>query len=521
MQNKNDIIKESLSAIATGNYTAKQFLAEIYILLSQFFPIDTMHIPLLDLKARTLIYKAFAINRKIMLLNEEIQLNADAMKLADAMKENQFFNINNSNQYNPVKEVANHFKVKATISILGTISQVEESCYSGLTFAAYGENRYLPEHIDQIRDLTDSLSETVVIALAKVEKESRKVINLSGIHEVRNLLEHQSINLTFHSQQGLKTVVNHVEQVGPLNSPVLITGETGVGKELIARMLHGVSNRSDGPFVAVNCGALPESLLDSELFGYEKGAFTGAEQKRAGYFEQADKGSLFLDEIGELPHQAQTKLLRVLQQQTFQRVGGSKPVSIDVRVITATHRDIPEMIKAQTFREDLWYRLNVFPIKVPPLRDRKNDIPVLVQYLINRKLYEMNLSFEPQLAPGAMQQLVDYDWPGNIRELQNILERALILSGGCALTFPNLESDRSENPKADSAMLYENSKFLSMEEMMVRHICLSLKLSKGKVGGHGGAADLLKMNPSTLRARMKKLNIKKRQDVMIYVAGPK
>jgi hydrogenase-4 transcriptional activator len=303
-------------------------------------------------------------------------------------------------------------------------------------------------------------------------------------------------------------VVNQVGQVGPLESPVLITGETGVGKELIARMLHGISNRSDGPFIAVNCGGLPESLLDSELFGFEKGALTGAVQKRAGYFEQADKGSLFLDEVGELPFQAQTKLLRVLQPQTFQRVGGSQPVSIDVRVIAATHRNIPDMIKGQTFRKDLWYRLNVFPIEVPPLRDRKSDIPVLVQYLINRKLYEMNLSFKPHLAPGAMEQLIEYDWPGNVRELQNVLERALILSKGAPLSFPNLVPKRTENSSADNCTSFENGKFLSMEEMMTKHIYMGLKLSQGKIGGPGGAAELLKMHPSTLRARMKKLNIK-------------
>ena len=520
MQKKKDFIRESLSVIASGNYDAKQFLTEIFSLLSQFFPIDTMHLPLFDLKAESLIYKAFVINRKAMLLSEEIQLSEDLMKLFHLIKDQPLFMVNNSNQVAPVKEIANHFKVKATISVLSTIISTEGGCYSGLTLAAYGENRYMPEHIELINNLKDPLAETVLNVLDKVKKESRTAKAVSGVLEVRTLLEHQSIDLALNSQYGLKTVVNQVEQVGPLDSPVLITGETGAGKELIAKMLHGVSNRSDGPFIAVNCGALPESLLDSELFGFEKGAFTGAEQARAGYFEQADKGTLFLDEVGELPLQAQTKLLRVLQHQTFQRVGGSQPVTIDVRVITATHRNIPEMIKAKTFREDLWYRLNVFPIEVPPLRERRNDMPVLVQYLINRKLYEMNLSFQPRLAPGAMEQLIDYDWPGNIRELQNVLERALILCKGAPLTFSNLVPNRPEDPKTEHVSSFENDRFLSMEEMMARHIYQSLKLSQGKVGGPGGAAELLGMHPSTLRARMKKLNIKKRQGVMIYVSEP-
>jgi transcriptional regulator with GAF, ATPase, and Fis domain len=301
-------------------------------------------------------------------------------------------------------------------------------------------------------------------------------------------------------------VIQQVEQVAPLDSPVLITGETGVGKELIANSLHGTSNRSKGPFIAVNCGAIPESLLDSELFGFEKGAFTGADQKKAGYFEQADNGSLFLDEVGELSLQAQTKLLRVLQNKTIQRVGGNKQLPIDVRVIAATNRNLERMMKERRFRRDLWYRLNVFPIKVPPLRDRKRDIPVLVQYLINNKLLEMNLPFQPCFAPKAIEQLIAYDWPGNIRELQNILERALILCKGTPMSFAGLAL-KNANPEGQTDA-YQNGRFLNMEEMMVRHINQSLILSNGKIDGPGGAAELLKMNPSTLRARMKKLNIK-------------
>jgi transcriptional regulator with GAF, ATPase, and Fis domain len=508
MLKKIELLQESLAVIGSRDYIAKKVLAEIYILLSQHFPVDTMHIPLYQEKAGTLTYKAFIINRKVMLLDEVIQLSDDAVKVADEVVKQRVFVINNSNQLVPVKEIANHFMVKATVSLLFAITQTGPESYSGLTLAAYGENRYLPEHADLIIDLSDTLAETVARVLARIKKDRCSSKAVSSILEVRNSLEHQRIDLVLNSQTGLNTVVNQVQQVGPVESPVLIVGETGVGKELIARLLHGLSHRADKPFIAVNCGALPESLLDSELFGFEKGAFTGAAHKRAGYFEQADKGTLFLDEVGELPLAAQTKLLRVLQHQTFQRVGGSKPVSTDARVIAATHRNIQDMIKEKKFREDLWYRLNVFPIEVPPLRDRKSDIPILVQYLINSKLYEMNLAFEPQLSSEALEQLVEYDWPGNVRELQNVLERALILSKGAALSFPNLVPQGAENTCADSAAFFKGSKFLSMDEMMAKHICHSLKLSKGKIAGPGGAAELLKMNPSTLRARMKKFDIR-------------
>lgn len=508
MQKTIDYIRESLAVITSKKYHSKQFLTEVYILLSQYFPIDMMYLSLLDTKVSTLNVKAIVINRKAMLGNEVFTLSQEAMKTLEGLASQRILLNNNSNQYAPVKEIANQFNFKATLSIITTVMPVNAGRYSGLAFTAYGKNRYQPEHVALIDNLNESLAEIVAQLLARVETDCRAENALSSIVEVTNSLEHQHIDLTLNSQYGLRAVVNQVEQVGPLMSPALITGETGVGKELIARLLHGISSRAEGSFVAVNCGALPESLLDSELFGFEKGAFTGAVKKKAGYFEQADNGTLFLDEVGELPLQAQTKLLRVLQHQTFHRVGGTQPVSINVRVIAATNRDIPGMIKAQAFREDLWYRLNVFPIEVPPLRDRKDDIPVLVQYLINRKLFEMNLPFEPDLGPEAMDQLMNYDWPGNVRELQNVLERALILCKGAPLTFPGLTSRPNEIQQEKYPAAFNKGDFLSMEQMMVRHIHQSLKLSKGKIDGPGGAAELLKMHPSTLRARMKKLNIK-------------
>jgi transcriptional regulator with GAF, ATPase, and Fis domain len=506
MQQQIKYIRESLSVINTQTHDSKQFLVELYGLLSEFFPIDTMHVPIYDSKSGRLAYKAFVINNKPMLLDEVFKLTGEARKAIDKIIKHRTMILNNSNELGYVKEIANYFSVKTVISAASLIIPITVSQYAGLSFAAYGENRYQPEHVDLINHIVDPLSTTLRQLFNLLKTDCQKKRQLSGSLEIRNLLEHQRIDLTLNSQGGLRQVIQQVEQVAPLDSPVLITGETGVGKELIANSLHGTSNRSKGPFIAVNCGAIPESLLDSELFGFEKGAFTGADQKKAGYFEQADNGSLFLDEVGELSLQAQTKLLRVLQNKTIQRVGGNKQLPIDVRVIAATNRNLERMMKERRFRRDLWYRLNVFPIKVPPLRDRKRDIPVLVQYLINNKLFEMNLPFQPRLAPKAIEQLIAYDWPGNIRELQNILERALILCKGKPMSFAGLAL-KNANPEGQTDA-YQNGRFLNMEEMMVRHINQSLILSNGKIDGPGGAAELLKMNPSTLRARMKKLNIK-------------
>ena len=240
---------------------------------------------------------------------------------------------------------------------------------------------------------------------------------------------------------GLKNVMEMVRKVAPLESPVLLLGETGVGKGLIASAVHYLSRRSKGPFIVVNSGAIPETLIDSELFGHEKGVFTGAIEQKRGRFERADHGTIFLDEIGELPPQAQVRMLRVLQEKVIERVGGSRPISVDIRIIAATHRNLEEMIRSNRFRQDLLFRINVFPITVPPLRDRKEDIPSLVHYFIRKKTRELKLnSVGP--APGAMDRLLAYSSPGNLRELENVIEREMILSREGFLKFDLLSVGR-------------------------------------------------------------------------------
>jgi transcriptional regulator with GAF, ATPase, and Fis domain len=299
--------------------------------------------------------------------------------------------------------------------------------------------------------------------------------------------------------------MNQIAQVAPLESQVLILGETGVGKEVVANAIQRRSRRADKAFVSINCGAIPETLLDSELFGYEKGAFTGAASLKQGYFEQADEGTIFLDEIGELSPHAQVKLLRLLQGMPFQRVGGRRMISVNVRVIAATNRDLQAEAKENKFRRDLWFRLSVFPIHIPPLRKRKEDIPALADYFASRKSAEMNLTFAPVFAREAMQQLQDYDWPGNVRELQNVLERALILSQGKPLAFPNLKATTAGTK--DEAIDKESGEVWSLDEVVARHIQKCLTATGGQVAGPGGAAELLGLPPSTLRAKMRKFGI--------------
>jgi transcriptional regulator with GAF, ATPase, and Fis domain len=352
------------------------------------------------------------------------------------------------------------------------------------------------------------LNEPFAVALANCLKhrELREYKDLLADHneylqdEIRSLVGEEIIGADF----GLKGVMDLVRQVAPLSSPVLLMGETGTGKEVIAKAIHKSSLRRDGPFIKVNCGAIPDTLIDSELFGHEKGAFTGALSKKRGRFERAHNGTIFLDEIGELPPAAQVRLLRVLQDKEIERVGGSRPIPVNIRIIAATHRDLLGMLKEGSFREDLYFRIKVFPIAIPPLMGRKNDIPALVYHFIQKKSREMGLSGTPNLSPGALDSLMAYDWPGNVRELENAVERALILSKGDTLIFPDLEQPRVDDKGAN---VHIEEKALNLDAAMAEHIRTALKMTNGRVDGDRGAAKLLGINPRTLRHRMKKLGV--------------
>ena len=294
-------------------------------------------------------------------------------------------------------------------------------------------------------------------------------------------------------------VLSLVEQVAPAETTVLIEGETGTGKELVARRLHELSHRSDRPFVTVNCAALPSTLVESELFGREKGAFTGALSREAGRFEIADGATLLLDEISELPLELQSKLLRVLEVGEFERVGSPKTLTTDVRVIAATNRDLEAEVEAGRFRRDLYFRLAVFPIVVPPLRERRGDIPLLVWALVEELGRGMNKVVE-SIRQSEMDRLERWDWPGNVRELKNVIERALILTNGSTLRID--APGRSRSTKADRDDLV-----LPLEQVQRRHIARVLETVGGRVGGPGGAAELLEMKPTTLRSKMRRLGI--------------
>ena len=364
-------------------------------------------------------------------------------------------------------------------------------------------NSFSQDEIDLLAQVSNQIAIAVENALAYQQirelKEKLAQENVYLQHEIRNETHFEEI---VGKSTVLRRVLAQVETVAATDSTVLIFGETGTGKELIARAIHNLSPRQGNAFVKLNCAAIPTGLLESELFGHEKGAFTGAISQRIGRFELANRGTVFLDEVGEIPLELQTKLLRVLQEREFERLGSARTIRSDARLIAATNRDLSAMVEDQRFRSDLFYRLNVFPIRVPALRERQEDIPLLVRHFVEYFARRMNRVIDT-IPSETMNALVRYPWPGNIRELQNLIERAVILSTGPVLRVPLKDLPNRAVVSSSTGTPQ------TLEEAERAHILATLKETRWVIGGPNGAAVRLGMNRSTVQFRMKKLGIVK------------
>jgi transcriptional regulator with GAF, ATPase, and Fis domain len=474
-------------------------------------PLDRFYLQSYDYGLGSMRTIATATESEHRELDQLTPLSEDArpsIGLKNLFTPNDVFIFDDPQKYAISREMLSYHDVPAA-SIMVLLLQSTEQILGSLVLITEDKTGYNPEHARMLSMLKDLFA----IALSNTLKH-REVLTLKDLladdnrylhGELRRISGDEIVGANF----GLRDVMQKIQQVASLDSPVLLLGETGVGKDVIANAIHYSSSRSNGPFVSVNCGAIPDSLIDSELFGHEKGAFTGALAQKRGRFERANHGTIFLDEIGELPLQAQVRLLRVLQIREIERVGGVKTIPLDIRIIAATNRNLEEMVKTRQFREDLWFRLNVFPVWIPPLRDRRSDIPALLQHFISLKSKELKLTSVPVISPGAIDLLMDYHWPGNVRELQNVVERALILNPSGPLTFDHMNlSDHTEvTVSSQQPPLTEN-----LDEVISQHIRSTLIKTGGKIHGSGGAAELLGINASTLRNRMNKLSIKYRKN---------
>jgi len=508
---ENEFFREATLRIC-GSLDVETFLYKSFMYIRQFIPADTVFLTHFNRQKGEHIALARSSAEGGSLLNVSVSMPAEIRP----------FVVRTDKQSIAVERAATHPTAQPWIakglldkdaSLLVLRLIVDGDVVGGVTFISDKSGVFTREHADLVSLLTEpfavALSNSIryreLLELKELLAEDNRFLH----SELRQIAGEEIIGADF----GLRGVMEMVRQVAPLSSPVLLLGETGTGKEVIAGAIHTLSLRKDGPFITVNCGAIPENLIDSELFGHEKGAFTGAISRKRGRFERAHGGTIFLDEVGELQPDAQVRLLRVLQEREIERVGGTEPIKVNIRVIAATNRDLEAMISDGEFREDLYFRLAVFPVAIPPLRDRKPDIPLLVQHFAQKKSREMGLGDTPTLMPGSLDRLMAYHWPGNIRELENAVERALILSKGGILAFddfhvlPKPEYDYASGAGTRTQLDLHDTDSLELDRIVSRHIQHVLELTDGKVGGDEGAARLLRVNPSTLRKRMRKLGI--------------
>ena len=400
-----------------------------------------------------------------------------------------------------LKALSDHYKYQSTLSF---DVRSDNGNLFRFTFLSTGLDSYNKLQLDLLQKNETALKQLISAILLKKDAEVKQVRSpRTAILPAAAAGEQPSFNGIIGQSLLLKAVFNKITLVAPDETSVLIMGESGTGKERIAQTIHILSPRKNKPMITVNCAALPINLIESELFGHERGAFTGATEKRIGKFEQADGGTIFLDEIGELPLEAQVKLLRVLQEREIERLGGNYTKKVNVRIIAATNRKLEKEVAEGRFRLDLYYRLNVFPIELPALRQRKEDIPLLANYFLDRFVKKSNKNLTV-ISDEAMQTLMEYDWAGNIRELEHLIERSLLMATAGVIDYIDIPVIPSSRPVQTT----EGSKIRTMEEMEREHILEILKICKGKVFGEGGAAELLNIPATTLYSKIKKLGIK-------------
>ncbi len=486
----------------------KESLRSAFEYLKEQFPLNMLTVFIIDERLGAIRRIAHAFDDDTLAPDDIIPLPEGMAEKIDARNFSAPFVVNAEDDI--FRILAPHLKLEGTSDLIVPL-RVRGELLGGLALRTVGKGRYGIEQTALLGQIAEPFAIALANTLAHEEVLRYQAILLDDKRFLNRELHGDAADGIIGGYTGLRNVMEMVRQVAPLNSTVLILGETGTGKELIANAIHFSSPRRNGPFVTVNCGALPENLIDSELFGHERGAFTGAVAESRGRFERADGGTIFLDEIGELPLNAQVRLLRVLQNREVERVGGKRPIPVDIRVIAATHRNLQSMVTEGCFREDLWYRLSGFPIMVPPVRQRKEDVPALTRHFVTVRSRELGIGVPPSIAPGALQRLMEYEWPGNVRELENLVERELILHRGGPLTFSTVLAGSEQKNMPPVASNSHTIYPLNLDEANTVHITEVLKLAKGKIDGPGGAAELLGINPSTLRSRLDKLGIRFRR----------
>jgi len=497
-----ELVIAELSSLLLVNVDIRKLLGAFSTSIRQLVPHDAATLALYD-EASGKLRVQFLTSGDDDANQGEVLLDPDASPAGQAFRTRRPVILNKIDRWPFAPESVQHLTGMGLQSGVWVPLVHRERTLGALMVASRLENAFSQHDADMLGQVAGQVAMAVNNALAFkqiAELRDRLTQEKQYLEDEINL-EHRFEDIVGEST-GLRNVLREIATVAPTDATVLIQGETGTGKELLARAIHRLSPRSERTFIKLNCAAIPAGLLESELFGHEKGAFTGAIARKIGRLELAHEGTLFLDEVGELPLDLQPKLLRALQEREIERLGGTRPIPINVRLIAATNRDLAKMVAEREFRSDLFYRLKVFPVFAPPLRDRVADIPILVRHFVSRHARRMGKTIET-IPPEAMDALVAWKWPGNIRELENFLERAVILSRGPVLHVPLAEIEAMQEEEEDEAASINPTLQAAERETILR----ALREAKGVIGGPGGAAERLGLKRTTLNSKMKKLGI--------------
>ena len=505
-QAQESVIAE-LSSALLANMDVRKLLAAFSASIRQIVPHDLATLALYDEATRKLHLQFLVASDQAGAKPSEMQLDPDASPAGQAFRTRRPVILNRIDRWPFAPESIRHLTGTGMRSGIWVPLIHRDRALGALAAASRAENAFSRHDAEKLGQVAGQMAMAVNNALAfKQIAELRDRLNQEKEYLKDEINVENRFDDIVGESAGLRSVLRQIETVAPTDATVLIQGETGTGKELLARGIHRLSPRADRTFIKLNCAAIPAGLIESELFGHEKGAFTGAIARKIGRLELAHDGTLFLDEIGELPLDLQPKLLRALQEREIERVGGSRPIPVNVRLIAATNRDLAGMVAEKQFRSDLYYRLKVFPVFAPPLRERVGDIPVLVRHFVSRHSRRMGKTIET-IPPEAMEALVRWKWPGNIRELENFLERAVILSRGPVLHVPLAELEEMEEEEEEDESAAAVNPTLQAAER--EHILRALREAKGMIGGPNGAASRLGLKRTTLNSKIKKLGIER------------
>jgi transcriptional regulator with GAF, ATPase, and Fis domain len=503
-----ETLMAELSGLLLANVDISKLLGAFSASISKMIPHDIATLGLYEEDTGKLRMQVLSSSGGVAPSAREILLDPDASPAGRAFRTRQPLILNRIDRWPFAPESVHHMTSIGMHSGLWVPIIHRERVLGALAIASRNESAFTQHDAEVLGELAGQMAMAVNNALAfKQIAELRDRLNQEKEYlESEINLENRYEDIVGESK-GLRRVLKEIETVAPTDATVLIQGESGTGKELLARAIHRLSPRVDRTFIKLNCAAIPSGLIESELFGHEKGAFTGAINRKVGRLELAHEGTLFLDEIGELPLDLQPKLLRALQEREIERLGGTKAIPVNIRLIAATNRDLAKMVAEKTFRADLYYRLKVFPVFAPPLRDRTDDIPILVRHFVSKHSRRMGKAIQ-SIPPETMDTFVHWSWPGNIRELENFLERAVILTRGSVLFAPLAELESPEDLQEEIAQSNP-----TLHEAERDHILRVLRETKGQIGGEDGAAARLGLKRTTLNSKLKKLRIE-RSDYM-------